>query len=150
MRNDTLGVFESVDCGTSGAEEAGGLAPRSDFDIALLVEKGLSADSISHLREKGLTFSEVSELIISPRTLQHRKAKGIDRLSHDEADRVLRVARIMALGDHTFGNHEKALAWLRTGDERLQDRTPLSLLQTEAGGRVVEEMLWQIDEGIYS
>ncbi len=32
----------------------------------------------------------------------------------------------------------------------MNGRTALSLLQTESGGRLVEGMLWQIDEGIYS
>ncbi len=127
-----------------------GFERQSDLDTALLVEEGLSSDTIKCLREKGITFTEVSNLIISARTLQHRKAKGIQRLTNDEADRVLRIARILALGDQTFGSHEKTLNWLRTEDDRLHQRTPLSLLQTEAGGRVVEEMLWQIDEGIYS
>jgi uncharacterized protein (DUF2384 family) len=42
------------------------------------------------------------------------------------------------------------MRWLRTDNSRLGDRTPLSLLQTESGGRLVESMLWGIDEGIYS
>ena len=35
-------------------------------------------------------------------------------------------------------------------DDRLGDRTPLSMLNTEAGGREIESMLWGIDEGVYS
>lgn len=133
-------------------ESASGISPnpQSEYDLALLVENGLSSESLAVLRSKGMTFTEISDLIISARTLQHRKAKGITRLTNDEADRVLRVARVLALGDRTFGDHEKALAWLRMKDDRLRDRTPLSMLQTEAGGRLVEEMLWQIDEGVYS
>ncbi|MBV9224245.1 MAG: DUF2384 domain-containing protein, partial [Acidobacteriaceae bacterium] len=78
------------------------------------------------LREKGLTFTEVANLIISPRTLQNRKAKGIHHFTHDEADRVMRVARILAQATQVFGSNEKALGWLRTPDERLNDRTALS------------------------
>jgi hypothetical protein len=35
--------------------------------------------------------------------------------------------------------------WLRMSDERLENRTPLKTLTTESGGRLVENMLWQID-----
>ena len=63
---------------------------------------------------------------------------------------MVRMARIVALAEEVFGNHEKALLWLRTPDDRLAGRNPLSMLQTEAGGRVTESMLWQIDEGVYS
>lgn len=127
-----------------------GVTPKSDFDLAQIVENGLSTGSLLLLREKGLTFTEVADLIISPRTLQHRKAKGIEHLTHDEADRVVRMARILLLAEQVFGNREKALGWLRTPDDRLRNRTALSLLLTESGGRLIESMLWQIDEGVYS
>ena len=109
----------------------------------------LGTDSITYLKEKGLTFSEVSEIVISPRTLKHRKARG-GPLSVEEPGRLLRVARIISLADQVFGNHEKALDWLRQIDERIHERTPLSMLHTESGGRLVENLLWQIDEGVYS
>jgi putative toxin-antitoxin system antitoxin component (TIGR02293 family) len=59
------------------------------------------------------------------------------------------VGRVLALADQIFASHDKALLWLRTPDDRLNNRTPLSMLPTEAGGRLIEKMLWQIDEGIY-
>ncbi len=126
-----------------------GVSPNSALDMAEIAEKGLPTDSIAYLKEKGLTFSEVSEIVISPRTLKHRKARG-EQLSVEETDRMLRVARIILLADQVFGNHEKALTWLRQVDERINDRTPLSMLHTESGGRLVENLLWQIDEGVYS
>jgi|SRR5882672_1573645 putative toxin-antitoxin system antitoxin component (TIGR02293 family) len=124
-------------------------SPKSEFDLAQMVERGLPTDSIAYLRAKGLTFSEVSEIVIPARTLKHRKTRG-DQLSHEETDRLVRVARILGLAEHVFRSHEKALAWLRSPDDRINERTPLSLLQTESGGRLVESMLWQIDEGVYA
>jgi putative toxin-antitoxin system antitoxin component (TIGR02293 family) len=106
-----------------------GVSPNSALDLAEIAEKGLPTDSIAYLKEKGLTFSEVSEIVISPRTLKHRKARG-EQLSVEETDRMLRVARIISLADQVFGNHEKALTWLRQVDERLNDRAPLSMLHT--------------------
>lgn len=126
-----------------------GVAPVSDFDLAEIVEHGLPTEHIQRLREAGLTFTEVSELVIAPRTLKHRKSRG-EALSPEEADRALRVARVISQAEEIFGNREKAMLWLRTPDERLANRKPLSMLRTESGGRLVEEMLWQIDEGVYS
>jgi putative toxin-antitoxin system antitoxin component (TIGR02293 family) len=60
------------------------------------------------------------------------------------------MARTISQAENVFGNRDKALLWLRTPDDRLGNRTPLSMLRTESGGRLVEEMLWQIDEGVYS
>lgn len=126
-----------------------GVSPKSEFDLAKIVEKGLPTASIARLREEGLTFSEISGIVISPRTLKHRKARR-EPLSHEETDRVVRVARIIALAENVFGNRDKALRWLRSKDDHINERTPLSMLHTESGGRLVESMLWQIDEGIYA
>jgi putative toxin-antitoxin system antitoxin component (TIGR02293 family) len=126
-----------------------GNASMSVLELAEIAEEGLPTDSIAYLRQKGLTFSEVSDIVISPRTLKHRKARG-EPLSPEETGRMLRVARILALAENVFGTHEKALVWLRQIDEGIKNRTPLSMLHTEPGGRLVENMLWQIDEGVYS
>lgn len=126
-----------------------GLSPQSELDLARITEKGISTDSLSNLKDRGLTASEISAVIISPRTLKFRRARK-ESLSHEETDRVVRVARILSLAQDVFGSREKALGWLRDPDDRLGDRTPLQMLVTETGGRVIENMLWQIDEGIYS
>jgi putative toxin-antitoxin system antitoxin component (TIGR02293 family) len=126
-----------------------GIAPGSEFDLAEIVEKGLPIDSLALLKRHGLTFSEVSEIVIAPRTLKHRRSRG-ENLSHEETDRMVRLARVVALADDIFGDHSKALLWLRTEDDRIGGRRPLSMLQTDAGGRVIENLLWQIDEGVYS
>ncbi len=86
------------------------VSPKSDFDLAQIIEHGLPSESLSLLKENGLTFTEIADLIISPRTLQHRKAKGLQHLTSDEADRVVRVARVLLLADRIFGDHRKRLA----------------------------------------
>ncbi len=119
------------------------------LELAELVEHGLPLPSLDTLRSKGLTFTEIGETVISPRTLKHRKERG-ENLSSEETDRAVRVASNLALADQVFGDPSKALLWRRSAHDRLGDRTPLSMLRTEAGGRLVESLLWSIDEGVYS
>jgi putative toxin-antitoxin system antitoxin component (TIGR02293 family) len=126
-----------------------GIAPKSGLELAEFVEQGLPTRNLELLKAKGLTFTEMANTVISPRTLKHRKARG-ENLSPVETERALRVASIIALAERVFGNRDKALGWLRHSSERLGGRTPLSLLQTEAGGREIESMLHGIDHGIYS
>jgi putative toxin-antitoxin system antitoxin component (TIGR02293 family) len=125
-----------------------GVEPKSEFELAALIESGLPIDKLTVVRE-WITFSEVNDLIISARTQKHRKTRG-QKLSAEETDRLVRVIRVLALAFDVFGSNEKALLWLRTPDDRLDNRSPMSMLHTEAGGRLVEEMLWQIDEGVYT
>lgn len=126
-----------------------GLKALSDLELALLPEKGLPVAAVESLRNQGLTFTEISDIVISPRTLKHRKMRK-EKLSSVETDRALRVARIVDLADRVFGSRAKALLWLRSGDDGLDHRTPMQMLANESGGRLVESMLWQVDEGIYT
>ncbi len=130
-------------------DELIGAEAKSEFDVAKIVEEGLPTERLSLLKAHGMTFTEVSEIVISPRTLKHRKARG-ERLSDEETDRMVRLARILSLANSVFGNPEKALKWLRTESDHMGGRRPLSMLRTDAGGRVVENRLRQIDEGMFA
>ena len=120
----------------------------TELQLTDMVERGLPISSVDVLRREGLTFSEVHGLVLPARTLKHRKEKK-QALSIEEADRTLRIARVMAQANRVFGNHEKALRWLRRPNDRLDGRAPLEMLRSEVGGDLVRQMLHQIDEGIY-
>jgi len=120
---------------------------RTDQDLMNLVEQRLSSRSIDALRQSGLTDEEIYSLVVPRRTLTHRRARR-EALSRDESDRVVRVARVIALCEEVFGDRERGWRWLRAPKRQFQGRTPLHLLATEAGARLVEELLYRIDEGM--
>jgi len=62
----------------------------------------------------------------------------------------MRLARVSALAEQTFGDRTEAERWLRKPKRALGDATPLDCLATDAGARCVEEMLYRIDSGILS
>lgn len=120
---------------------------RTDQDLMKLVEDRLSPRAVDALRQSGLTDEEVYSLVVPRRTLSHRRARR-EALSRDESDRVVRVARVVALCEEVFGEHDRGWRWLRDAKRQFQGRAPLSLLATEAGARLVEELLYRIDEGM--
>jgi putative toxin-antitoxin system antitoxin component (TIGR02293 family) len=120
---------------------------RSDQDLVRLVEDGLATGALDGLRRSGLTDDEIYSLIVPRRTLTHRRARR-ESLSRDESDRAVRLARIAALGEQVFGDGGRAWHWLRTAKRQFKDRSPLQLTATEAGARLVEELLYRIDEGM--
>ena len=79
----------------------------------------------------------------------HRRSKR-EPLTHDESDRAVRIARITSLAEEVFGDDLKAGRWLRKLKQRFDGRTPLEVSITEAGARLVEEMLLQLDYGIFA
>jgi putative toxin-antitoxin system antitoxin component (TIGR02293 family) len=123
-----------------------GVEVRSDADLAGAVAGGFRVKAIDALKESGLTEAEVSSLIIKPRTLSHRRANG-GRLTVDESDRAARVARGLVLAERTFASREKAHRWLHRNLAALGGRTPMDLIRTDAGARVVESLLARIAWG---
>ncbi len=125
------------------------LAAVPDFEAVMLVEKGLPLDSLDSLKEQGLTSSEIFDLVIPSRTLKHRKARG-ENLSPEESERLVRVSRVVSFAQYVFGDRDKSLRWLRKHDDRIGDRTHLSLTSGETGAGVIQGMLWQIAEGMFT
>lgn len=121
----------------------------SDGDLARLVEDRLPLTSVESLSSNGLSDEEIYTYILPRRTLVHRKSKH-EPLTHDESDRAVRIARITSLAEEVFGDDAKAGRWLRKVKERFEGRTPLEVSRTEAGARLVEEMLLQLDYGIFA
>src|SRR5438105_15519378 len=120
---------------------------RSDQDLVKVVEDGLATGAIAGLRRSGLTDDEIYSLIVPRRTLTHRRARR-ESLSREESDRAVRLARIAALAEQVFANTGRAWHWLRATKRQFKGRSPLQLTATEAGARLVEELLYRIDEGL--
>jgi putative toxin-antitoxin system antitoxin component (TIGR02293 family) len=124
-----------------------GVTPlRSDRDLARLVEQRLPLTSVESLSKHGISDQEIYDLIAPRRTLVHRRSRK-ESLTHEESDRAVRVARVTALAEEVFGEDDKAARWLRKPKSRFDGKTPLTLLSTDAGSRLVEEMLLQLDYG---
>jgi putative toxin-antitoxin system antitoxin component (TIGR02293 family) len=124
-----------------------GVTPlRSDRDLARFVDERLPLASVESLSHHGMSDEEIYSFIIPRRTLVHRKARR-EPLTHDESDRAVRMARITSLAEEIFGDDAKAARWLRKAKSRFEGRSPLEMLRTEAGARLVEEMLLQLDYG---
>lgn len=122
--------------------------PATEGEILRIVEGRLAPSVIKRLIALGLERSEVDSVVIPSRTLQHRRSRR-EKLTVEESDRVLRVIRVLSLAESVYGSRERALAWLRNPHARLDGRAPLSLLKTDTGSRIVEELLIQIDEGMF-
>ncbi|MDP9039043.1 MAG: DUF2384 domain-containing protein [Acidobacteriota bacterium] len=122
--------------------------PATDAEALRLVEQRLDTSIIGHLVELGLERAEIDASVIPSRTLQHRRSRH-EKLSIEESDRVVRILRVVSAATDLYGARERALAWLRQPNPRLDNRTPISLLKTDTGSRIVEELLLQIAEGIY-
>jgi putative toxin-antitoxin system antitoxin component (TIGR02293 family) len=126
-----------------------GTAAATDQESIDLVEAGLSLKILERLLQRGLSRQEISAVIIRPRTLKHRRSRR-EPLSREESERAVRTARVLARAQAVLGSREAALQWMRTPKRRFKGKRPLQMIATEPGGRLVEEMLIQIDEGMFA
>jgi putative toxin-antitoxin system antitoxin component (TIGR02293 family) len=124
-----------------------GISLRSESDLVDLVEERLSVAAISTLVRHGILEKEIHSVIMPRRTLQHRRTRK-EKLSREESDRAVRLARLAALTEKVFGDSDEGMHWLRTPKKRFSNRAPIAMMETEAGSRLVEEALYQIDEGM--
>jgi putative toxin-antitoxin system antitoxin component (TIGR02293 family) len=119
----------------------------SDADLAQMVSRRIPLKALEYVQGKG-TFSdrEIQEFIIPARTRRHRVEKK-ERLTVEESDRLVRLTRIQAIAADVLGDESKARRWLRQSLGELGGKPPLELARTEAGARVIEQILAKIDFG---
>lgn len=131
---------------------------RSALD-RLLVREG----AVARVRS-GLPFSTLDEVAaaagvgrlalaraigLPATTLARRRKAGL--LAEEESDRLVRVARIVALvHDMMLGDGKAARWWLLEPHELLDGESPLERASTEAGGRDVEDLIGRIRHGVFS
>jgi putative toxin-antitoxin system antitoxin component (TIGR02293 family) len=120
------------------------------IDLLEEVERGLPTKSYNIIAKAlGLTPEEEDRLLqVSLRT----RARWKQRMRLDPAisDRLVRLARILALAENVLESHENAVAWLREPSDTFGGRTPLDLVTTDIGAEKVTNMLYQMEYGIYA
>lgn len=121
----------------------------ADHQLAA-VEAGLPVKMLRVLmRDYGFTLTDFAEFIASRRTLERRISDG-ERLSVEESERLGRLLRMIDLAVEVFKEPARTRDWLRNTHSTLKGRSPLELMRTENGGRLVEEQLLQLKWGFFA
>lgn len=124
-----------------GAEIAHGL------DLIQAIRRGFPVGAVQYLLDNGqLSLSELDHAVMPRKTWSNRKRVGT--LTAEQSDRLLRVARILALAEEVFADRAKGQAWLRRPTASCRGERPIDLLDTEQGVREVETLLGRIAHGI--
>jgi putative toxin-antitoxin system antitoxin component (TIGR02293 family) len=104
---------------------------------------------LNELHKHGFSNDEIYKIVGPRRTLNRRIEKN-ERLSVAEADRVLRLKRVVEFAERVFGDPAKAHRWLRKPSRALEGTVPMELLETEEGARIVENEIGCIQHGIFA
>ena len=133
--------------GVVGGERTVGRVVRNAGDLIAAVRAGLPAATVEYVVDAGkMSLTEIDAAILPRKTLARRIKAGM--LTADQSDRLIRVAKVIALAEETFGSPDKAGAWLRRETGPLGGVSPMSLLDTTEGTSQVEQLLTRIAYGV--
>ena len=139
--------------GSGGRHYYAALLGLHSYDLPYLlksVQQGLPFAALEHLRKNlELSWEDLSRLLaISDRTLTRRKSEG--RFLPEESDRILRASRLYAKALELFeGDGRAAGTWLSSPQSALGGQSPVELARTELGSREVENLLDQLEQGVF-
>ena len=112
---------------------------------------GLPINSATNLMETWhIPVGRFAELLGLSDRHWRRISKTQGSLRMIESDRLARVQKILEHVREVFKTEDSAEHWLKTAVAALDGRTPLSMLDTDAGIEGVRTVLTRIEHGVFS
>jgi putative toxin-antitoxin system antitoxin component (TIGR02293 family) len=143
-----------------GQLSIGSLHRADPMERVELARAGVPAAALGVIaRDMGIARDKLYTTIGVPRATMERKVRDQRRLSPDESERVLGVARLVALVEQMVGAAGAApafdaarwvAAWLDTPLPALGGERPASLMDTAAGREIVAGLVAQLQSGAYA
>lgn len=143
-------TFRSTLAALGTAEKGAAYRVKTPGPLIDLDARTVPFAALTTLAERiGVTLEELLAVVEIPaRTAARRKLERF--LKPDEADRALRVARVVEESARVFGGYGKAAAWLRARHPLLGGAAPFELLGSDAGAKAVSDELVRIDHGDFA
>ena len=113
-----------------------------------IIHGGVLSSTWSKFEAFGFLSSEIARIVDTSIKSIQRKKKSDYPLSVSEADRTVRIGKVLVEALDAFeGDGDKVLGWLRSPVRHLGGKTPMEMLATEAGTALVRESLGAIAYG---
>ena len=113
-----------------------------------LIHGGVLSSTWSKLEAFGFLSTEIARIIDTSIKSIQRKKKSDFLLSVSEADRTVRIGKVLVEALDAFeGDGDKVFGWLRSPVRHLGGKAPMEMLATEAGTALVRESLGAIAYG---
>ena len=127
-----------------------GLRARTGVQLIAALKAGLPVGSFNRLQEAlAIRTQELADIVQIPVRTLARRQKG-KHLDIDESERVLRIGSLFDRAVAVLGNEERARQWLKAPQRALGGRAPLEYADTEPGAREVEDLLGQLEYGVFA
>lgn len=127
---------------------------RSSTTIGFIddVSRGLPLNAVDTLSHQIAPDDAAFKYVLVPRATYNRRRGSTGaraaRLSKDEGERLVRLARIWAFANEVWQSPEAARRFMFAPHMLLEGRTPLAVtLSGELGGKMVEDVLGRLAYG---
>lgn len=122
----------------------------SPMGLIELARHGISKKTLLKLADIGaLSLKQFSELLpVSLRTLQ--RYEDDDLLPPEVSEHALLIAEVFGRGIEVFGSRERFRNWLQTPIISFAGQTPVSLLDTSFGARMIMDELGRLEQGVHA
>ncbi len=121
----------------------------SEADVLTLVQSGVPGKVYSRIE---IRLSIPKGTVGPETTLRNRLKVRAGRLTADETQRVIGIARVFALATELFGNEKDALEWMHRPAKLIPDRgpvKPIELAVRDAGVRLLEDRIRRTQYGMF-
>lgn len=97
-----------------------------------------------------LSESDFSAITLIPISTIKRRIKNDERFSTQESDAIYRLVLLIKAATDLFGDEQRALEWLQTAVYGLNGKRPLDMLTTTADFEIVQNLIGQIEHGVFA
>ena len=123
---------------------------QSRMDLIDLSNKGVSKDALLHLAKYfSCSVNQMAQLLpVTERTIQRYSPEKT--LSRIVSEQILQIAEVAAKGTEVFEGRDRFLAWMNHPNKALNNKIPMSLLNSKFGADMVLDELGRIEHGVFS
>jgi len=122
----------------------------SGYDIIDTIRLGLPKAGVDTFLEKTSVDREKLSQVLHISTRQLNRYKPEQRLSPEQSNFLYEVTRVYTRALDILGDKATAEHWLEREQLALGNHSPLQMLDTTEGVRLVDDLLSQIEYGFYS
>jgi len=124
--------------------------PESSMDYVTASNKGISKQSAIKLAElMDIPLKDISAMLnMSYKTFSRKRPA--DLMDVISSSLTIEIAQTLAKGLAVFENESVLRRWLQKENRSLQGKKPIELFNTPTGIKLVNRVLYRIEEGIYA
>jgi len=123
---------------------------KNENDFISVIRTGIPKQAMTHLMHiADISLAEMASIIhTSDRTL--RRYTPQQKLSQDQSERMVEMARLYSRGEEVFGSMEKFKDWMDASLLPFGNKKPKAFLDTSLGIAMIMNELGRIEHGIFA